>query len=86
MKRIPVYVVVPPRMLLLDMAGPLEVLRVANRDQSEVRFDVRYVGPSASVVWGPKAGISWDLSTGVVRACRSPVVNGYPSVLPSTRK
>jgi len=50
MKRIPVYVVVPPRMLLLDMAGPLEVLRVANRDQSEVRFDVRYVGPSASVV------------------------------------
>lgn len=50
MKRIPVYVVVPRQMLLLDLAGPLEVLRVANREQSRVRFDVHYVGPSASVV------------------------------------
>jgi transcriptional regulator GlxA family with amidase domain len=49
-RHIAVYVVVPPRLLLLDIAGPLEVLRVANRDQLEVQFDVRYVGPSASVV------------------------------------
>src|ERR1700683_1858965 len=43
-----VFVVVPPRLLLLDLAGPLEVLRWANQVQSAVRFEVRYVGPSAS--------------------------------------
>ena len=48
-RRIPVFVVVPPRLLLLDIAGPLEVLRQANRVQSSVRFEVRYVGPSASL-------------------------------------
>src|ERR1700727_2590936 len=48
-RRIPVYVVVPPRLLLLDIAGPLEVLRQANRLQDKVRFDVRYVGPRASL-------------------------------------
>jgi len=46
-RRIPVFVVVPPRLLLLDIAGPLEVLRQANRLQSSVRFEVRYVGPTA---------------------------------------
>ncbi len=40
-----VFVVVPPRLLLLDIAGPLEVLRQANRVQTRVRFDVVYVGP-----------------------------------------
>jgi transcriptional regulator GlxA family with amidase domain len=44
-----VFVVVPPRLLLLDLAGPLEVLRWANQVQSAVRFEVRYVGPSASL-------------------------------------
>jgi transcriptional regulator GlxA family with amidase domain len=48
-RRIPVFVVVPPRLLLLDIAGPLEVLRQANRVQSLVRFEVRYVGPSSSL-------------------------------------
>jgi transcriptional regulator GlxA family with amidase domain len=48
-RRIPVFVVVPPRLLLLDIAGPLEVLRQANRVQSSVRFEVRYVGPTASL-------------------------------------
>src|SRR6201995_1260767 len=43
---IPVFVVLPPRLLLLDIAGPLEVLRQANRVQRTVQFDVRYVGPS----------------------------------------
>lgn len=47
--RIPVFVVIPPRLLLLDIAGPLEVLRQTNRVQNTVRFEVRYVGPSSSV-------------------------------------
>jgi transcriptional regulator GlxA family with amidase domain len=49
MRRIQVYVVVPPRLLLLDVAGPLEVLRWANQVQAAVQFDVRYVGPSATL-------------------------------------
>ncbi|VIO80926.1 HTH-type transcriptional regulator CdhR [Bradyrhizobium ivorense] len=45
---IPVLLVVPPRVLLLDAAGPMEVLRMANREQSAVRFAVRFVGPQDS--------------------------------------
>ena len=48
-RRIPVFVVVPPRLLLLDIAGPLEVLRQANRVQGSVRFEVRYIGPTSSL-------------------------------------
>jgi len=48
-RRIPVFVVVPPRLLLLDIAGPLEVLRQANRLQSSVVFEVRYIGPASSL-------------------------------------
>jgi transcriptional regulator GlxA family with amidase domain len=48
-RRIPVFVVVPPRLLLLDIAGPLEVLRQANRVQDSVRFEVVYVGPQATL-------------------------------------
>ncbi|WLS05232.1 hypothetical protein [Shinella oryzae] len=33
---IPVFVVVPPRTLLLDVAGPMEVLRRANMEQAAV--------------------------------------------------
>jgi transcriptional regulator GlxA family with amidase domain len=40
----------PPRLLLLDIAGPLEVLRQANRVQAAVRFDVRYVGPNPELL------------------------------------
>jgi transcriptional regulator GlxA family with amidase domain len=47
---IPVFVVLPPRLLLLDIAGPLEVLRQANRVQGVVRFDVQYVGPSSELL------------------------------------
>jgi transcriptional regulator GlxA family with amidase domain len=47
--RVPVYVVLPPRTLLLDVAGPLDVLRRANMVQDRVRFDVRYVGAAKSV-------------------------------------
>jgi len=48
-RRIPVFVLVPARLLLLDIAGPLEVLRQANRVQNSVRFDVRYIGPITSL-------------------------------------
>lgn len=48
-RRIPVWVLVPPRTLLLDIAGPIEVLRRANIEQQTVRFDVRYVGPRATL-------------------------------------
>jgi transcriptional regulator GlxA family with amidase domain len=48
MRQIQVYVVIPPRLLLLDVAGPLEVLRWANQVQTEVQFEVHYVGPSSS--------------------------------------
>lgn len=37
--------VLPPRVLLLDLAGPLEVLRVANAVQDQVVFQVRYIAP-----------------------------------------
>jgi transcriptional regulator GlxA family with amidase domain len=43
-RRIPTYVVLPARTLLLDVAGPVEALRYANRAQDQVQFDVRYVG------------------------------------------
>jgi transcriptional regulator GlxA family with amidase domain len=49
-RQIPVYVVLPPRLLLLDIAGPLEVLRQANRVQTAVHFVVRYVGPRPSLI------------------------------------
>ncbi|MGN7770080.1 GlxA family transcriptional regulator [Phyllobacterium sp. 22552] len=48
-RNIDVLVVVPARALLLDIAGPVEVLRKANFEQDVVRFNVRYVGPLANV-------------------------------------
>lgn len=48
-RRVTVFVVLPPRTLLLDVAGPLEVLRRANLEQERVRFEARYVGPRASM-------------------------------------
>lgn len=48
-RMIPVFVVVPPRALLLDIAGPVEVLRKANMEQAQLCFDVAYVGPAADV-------------------------------------
>lgn len=46
---IPVYALLPPRLLLLDVAGPLEVLRRANELQDAVRFDVHYIGCAPSL-------------------------------------
>jgi transcriptional regulator GlxA family with amidase domain len=48
-RRVPVIVVLPPRTLLLDVAGPIEVLRRANLIQEQVNFNVRYVGASRSL-------------------------------------
>lgn len=48
-RTIRVFVVVPPRALLLDIAGPMEVLRKTNLVQDAVRFEVAYVGPSPHV-------------------------------------
>jgi transcriptional regulator GlxA family with amidase domain len=48
-RRVPVIVVLPPRSLLLDVAGPIEVLRRANLIQEQVNFNVRYVGASRSL-------------------------------------
>lgn len=45
-----VFVVVPPRTLLLDVAGPIEVLRKANLEQSEVQFEVTFIGPSETAL------------------------------------
>lgn len=40
---IPVFVVLPPKTLLLDVAGPVEVLRYASDYQDEVGFDLTYL-------------------------------------------
>jgi transcriptional regulator GlxA family with amidase domain len=48
-RAIPVVVVLPPRTLLLDVAGPIEVLRRANLVQDHVSFQVRYVGATRSL-------------------------------------
>ncbi len=47
---IQVLVVVPPRTLLLDVAGPVEVLRRANQEQGAVRFEVGFAGPQPQVI------------------------------------
>ncbi|MBE7249502.1 MAG: helix-turn-helix domain-containing protein [Actinomycetospora chiangmaiensis] len=47
-RRIPVLVVLPPRALLLDLAGPVEVLRIAGAVQDRVAFDLRYAAPQGS--------------------------------------
>jgi transcriptional regulator GlxA family with amidase domain len=44
-RRIAVLVVLPPRALLLDLAGPLEVLRIAGTVQDRVGFAVTYAAP-----------------------------------------
>ena len=46
-RRIPILVVLPPRALLLDIAGPLEVLRIAGGAQDRVSFDITYAAPEA---------------------------------------
>ncbi len=47
---VPVLAVLPTNTALLDMAGPIDVLRSANELQGAVRFDVRCVGPTRDVM------------------------------------
>lgn len=46
---IEVWVILPERILLLDIAGPMEVLRRANTEQDALKFDVRYAGTAPHV-------------------------------------
>lgn len=46
-RRIPILIVLPPRVLLLDLAGPTEILRVAGAAQDQVFFDIAYAAPQA---------------------------------------
>jgi transcriptional regulator GlxA family with amidase domain len=57
-RTIPVYIVLPPRTLLLDVAGPLEVLRRANVIQDALRFDVRYIAATRTL----RTSIGLDVS------------------------
>jgi transcriptional regulator GlxA family with amidase domain len=45
----PVYFVLMPGTLLVDLAGPADAVRLANRYQREVRFVSTFVGPSTTV-------------------------------------
>ena len=45
---IPVYVLLPPYTLLMDVAGPVEVLRCANIEQDDVLFDYRFIAARSS--------------------------------------
>lgn len=47
--RQPVYFILPPRTLLLDVSGPAEALWMANRYQSAVRFELHYASPCERV-------------------------------------
>jgi transcriptional regulator GlxA family with amidase domain len=49
-KSVEIWVVLPERVLLLDIAGPLEVLRRANAEQRTLRFVVRYIGANSRVI------------------------------------
>lgn len=45
----PVYLLVMPDALLLDVAAPAEALRIANHQQDDVRFVLHYVGTQPTV-------------------------------------
>lgn len=47
-RTIPVYVLLPPYTLLMDVAGPVEVLRRANIEQDDVLFDYRFIAAQPS--------------------------------------
>jgi transcriptional regulator GlxA family with amidase domain len=49
MRRQAVYFVLVPETLLVDLAGPADALRMANRYQSAVHFDLGFVGPARAV-------------------------------------
>lgn len=57
----PVLFVLLPNVLMLDLAGPAEVLRLASQVEGAVDFDLQYVSPVASLqtsIGLPLAGLS----------------------------
>ena len=77
-REIPVIVVIPPRVLLLDVAGPMEVLRKANLEQGQVRFAPAYVGPRAA------AASSVGLALAGIAALPAAVPDGALIVVPGS--
>ena len=77
-REIPVVVVIPPRVLLLDVAGPMEALRKANLEQGQVRFAPVYVGPRAT------AASSVGLALAGVGALPPAVPDGALVVVPGS--
>ncbi|NGM49802.1 helix-turn-helix domain-containing protein [Caulobacter sp. 602-2] len=65
---IPVYVVLPPRTLLLDVAGPMEVLRRAAMEPGSPGFVVVYLAARPTI----------DSSIGLSLAGLSPLPEGLP--------
>ncbi len=65
---IPVYVVLPPRTLLLDVAGPMEVLRRAAMEPGEPGFEVVYVAVRPTI----------DSSVGLALADLAPLPDALP--------
>ncbi|MCI0606438.1 helix-turn-helix domain-containing protein [bacterium] len=49
MKHVPVFFILPPRTLFLDVAGPAGALAMANRCQEHVGFQLRYCSPGKGV-------------------------------------
>ncbi|HEY0191870.1 MAG TPA: helix-turn-helix domain-containing protein [Kofleriaceae bacterium] len=41
---------IPPRLMMLDVAGPIEAVRRANVEQDAIQLDVQHVGPRARVM------------------------------------
>ncbi|WP_051332443.1 GlxA family transcriptional regulator [Cucumibacter marinus] len=52
----PVFFVLPPQTLLLDIAGPLEVFRVANTEAGRTVYEVTFLGPRETI--GSSAGLA----------------------------
>jgi transcriptional regulator GlxA family with amidase domain len=71
-KLIDVLFVLPPRALLLDLAGPAEAFRLANRHLQDAgrqpRFRLRYTGPKPQI----------DSSVGLVMAAIEPPPQSLP--------
>ena len=60
-QHIKVYILLAPVPLMLDFAGPTEVLRCANRVQDEFHFDVEFIAPQTEMLTSiglPLTGIS----------------------------
>ncbi len=73
---VPVCVVVPPGVLLLDVAGPIEVLRKANQIQDGVRYEVGYHGPTQ------QCGSSIGLTLSGLQPLPDKLIDGTLVILP----